>query len=100
MSAPFQCIYLYSILLLVILQLLNVMETRLVEWKENLKTLHSQYDSLLFLSVQKVLRIHTAMKNAQNNVSELLSEVSYLFPNVSQSQEMLRNIVTVSLLNC
>ena len=81
-----------------ILQLLNAMETRLLEWKEKLKTLHSQYDSLLFLSVQKVLRIHTAVKNAQKNVDELLSEVSYLFPNIPQSQGMLKDIVTVSLL--
>ena len=68
-------------------------EQQLTQWRSDLEEWYSKYDWLLFLNLPKVLKLYKLLQT--KGVSQIATEVGFLFPNTSATRKALRIAVKV-----
>ena len=68
-------------------------EEKLRLWSLEVTDLQSHYKNLLFLSIPKLLILHKSMR--ENQVEEIVNEISFLFKNNTIVREKLKSNVKV-----
>jgi len=74
---------------------LEILEQELNNWRRKLAELHAQYDWLLFLSVPKVLKIYSLLRQRKPSAFQITSDISFLFSNDPTAMEAVKNAVEV-----
>ena len=79
----------------------NNLEEKLTEWRQKLKHLRTDYDKLLFFYIPKMLRMFKMLHSGsslQENVPQLVQEVSFLFDSTAETREHLTASLQVGML--
>ena len=73
-------------------------ENELVEWKESLTNLHSEYSWLLFFRIPKLLKLyHLIMDSRDDKEIKIVHEISFLCTNTAEERLRMKRKVEVSL---
>ncbi|MCG8625706.1 MAG: hypothetical protein MJE68_27370 [Proteobacteria bacterium] len=73
-------------------------ENELVEWKEFLTKLHSEYSWLLFFQIPKLLKLyHLIMDSRDDKETKIVHEISFLCTNTAEERLRMKRKVEVSL---
>lgn len=74
-------------------------ENELVEWKESLTKLHSEYSWLLFFRIPKLLKLyHLIMDSVEGRETKIVHEISFLCTNTTKERLKMKRKVEVSLI--
>ena len=68
-------------------------ETQLKDWNTIVSELHTQFESLLFFSIPKLLHLHQKLSDGHSD--SVVGEISFLFKNNSIVREKLKSSVKV-----
>ena len=73
-------------------------ENELVEWKESLTKLHSEYSWLLFFRIPKLLKLyHLIIDSIDDKETKIVHEISFLCTNTTEERLRMKRNVEVSL---
>ena len=72
-------------------------ENKLVEWKESVAKLHSEYNWLSFFRIPKLLKLyHLIVDNVEDKEIRIVHEISFLCTNTAQERLKMKKNVEVS----